>query len=394
MQHAPERSAAFFIDLNRVMAKNPGVILHLKPSILYFDQRDTPEPESQGAPNHPAPETPSHRGLVKRIRTAYASSFLKSSPPESESVLSAGSTFKPSSSDIDEDDDADHDRVHCETVTQAMLLSFLQTISNARGDPAPVLTFHFPSSKFHIPPALRSTLTALRPSHHRIEVVGLNCSTGPVRFTSINDDSLEAGVKTGAYSRKGLGTGTFTTYDKDPGVIFCALEVGRLQLLARSCRQLNSNSANGYPGARGHTHSKPARSSPPCTSGFNTSSTLPRPPKRKLLSTPRPGLSGRCIPFHSALFLYPLLIDQMFLITAEPSKIHFSQATFTHAYLKQMLGYHPKGTEKLEVSPEFNLLIHSQRTETAELVGKILGLLEGEWADFFRKKVEGRRRRK
>ena len=119
--------------------------------------------------------------------------------------------------------------------------------------PAPALTLHFPSSTFHIPPALCSTLTALRPGHHRIEVVGLNCSTGPVRFTSINDGSLVAIVKTGAYSRKGLGTGALTTYGKDPGVIFCALEVGRLQLLARSCRQLNSNSANGYPGARGHT---------------------------------------------------------------------------------------------------------------------------------------------
>ena len=59
-------------------------------------------------------------------------------------------------------------------------------------------------------------------------------------------------------------------------------------------------------------------------------------------------------------------------------------------YLKQMLGYHPKGTEELEVvvSPEFNLLIHSQRTEAAEIVGKMLGLLEREWAGFFKKKVE------
>ncbi|KAF8248593.1 hypothetical protein K440DRAFT_624770 [Wilcoxina mikolae CBS 423.85] len=78
----------------------------------------------------------------------------------------------------------------------------------------------------------------------------------------------------------------------------------------------------------------------------------------------------------------------MFLISAEQSKVHFLQATFTPAYLKQMLGYQ-MGTrlEELEVleSPEFNLVIPSHRTEAAELVAKLLGLLESEWAAFFEK---------
>ena len=80
----------------------------------------------------------------------------------------------------------------------------------------------------------------------------------------------------------------------------------------------------------------------------------------------------------------------MFLISAEQSKIQFLQATFKPAYLKQMLGYQ-MGTqlEKLKflVSPGFDLVIPSQRTEAAELVAKMLGLLESEWAGFFEKKA-------
>jgi hypothetical protein len=80
----------------------------------------------------------------------------------------------------------------------------------------------------------------------------------------------------------------------------------------------------------------------------------------------------------------------MFLISAEQSKIRLSPATFTPAYLKQMLGYQSTVTEKLEVmiSPEFNLALHSHRLAAAELVSNMLGLLESEWKAFFEKKAE------
>ncbi|KAF8536150.1 hypothetical protein BDD12DRAFT_300556 [Trichophaea hybrida] len=144
--HAPPRSAAFFVDLGRVMARNIGAILTLKSSLLQSDQlaipEPGPEPETQ-RPNHPRPETPSPPVPDKRIRIASIStdagtifdwsSPFKSSPLNTESE--ASSSFKESSSVVEEDDDAGQDHAHCETVTQAMLLSFLQAISNARYDP-------------------------------------------------------------------------------------------------------------------------------------------------------------------------------------------------------------------------------------------------------------------
>ncbi|KAF8248606.1 hypothetical protein K440DRAFT_624808 [Wilcoxina mikolae CBS 423.85] len=78
----------------------------------------------------------------------------------------------------------------------------------------------------------------------------------------------------------------------------------------------------------------------------------------------------------------------MFLISAEQSKVRFSQATLTPAYIKQILGYVENGTEELEVSvsPEFNLLLEKERCKAAELVVKMLGLLEREWESFFENK--------
>ena len=74
----------------------------------------------------------------------------------------------------------------------------------------------------------------------------------------------------------------------------------------------------------------------------------------------------------------------MFLISAEQSKLHFCQATFTPAYIKQILGF-VGGAEALEISisPEFNLLLEKHRCEAAGLVLKMLRSLEHEWETFF-----------
>ncbi|KAF8532210.1 hypothetical protein BDD12DRAFT_902440 [Trichophaea hybrida] len=337
-QHAPGRSASFFIDLGRVMATNPGVIPVLKTPLLQPQGTNHPAATHHPALNHPAPETTSPRVPTKRIRTTSVSTdaganFDWTSPLTAESVSSAGSNFKLSSSDVDEDDDADQDRVHCETVTQAMLLSFLQTISNAR--------------------VLRTILTTHKPNHRRIDVVGLHGTKGPTTFTSINDGSLVAKIKTGTSFRKGLGT--FTTYDKDPNMILCALECKRV-----------SGGKDTFPQQAGEI------------------------------------LAAMYDRFcHLFYFADGLSADTfmdgmswaertMFLISAEQSKIRLSQATFTPAFLKQMLGYQSTVTEKLEVmiSPEFNLALHSHRMTAAELVSNMLGLLESEWKAFFEKKAE------
>ena len=64
---------------------------------------------------------------------------------------------------------------------------------------------------------------------------------------------------------------------------------------------------------------------------------------------------------------------QMFPISAKQSKLSFRQATFTQAYIKQILGF-VDGAEVLEISisPEFDLLLEQHRCKAAELVLKVL----------------------
>ena len=119
--------------------KNSSMIARRSRPLICSAQPLTLEPGGQGkTTNHPAPNTPSlGRGRVKRPCTSsvagIAGGDIEISSNESESVASDSTEeYKLSSSQIEEDNDADLDRARCETVTQAMLPSFLQAVCGAR----------------------------------------------------------------------------------------------------------------------------------------------------------------------------------------------------------------------------------------------------------------------
>ncbi|KAF8248607.1 hypothetical protein K440DRAFT_660764 [Wilcoxina mikolae CBS 423.85] len=364
VQKSPPLSAPFFVDLGRVLARKSGKIPHKSRSLLRSAQilESTPEAEQHArSDNHPTPETPSPAcRRVKRLRTASsvggmtaASGGLPyeisptSSKTESEASEDGTGDYKISSSQVEEDEDADLDRVRCETATQTMLLSFLQTVCNARGD----RTTTQPTQASPTAATAPHLAFSFEPDHRRIEVEELHGSGGTSTFTSINDGSLVAKVRTGTYTHY---EETFSTYDRDPNSILCILECKRL---------LEGNKAT-FPQQAGEILA------------------AMRERFDHLFAYAREDVKAET-------FINTMTWAQrtMFLISAEQSKLRFSQATFTPAYIKPILGY-VGGTETLEVSvsPEFDLLLQKHRCEAAELVLKMIGLLEREWEGFFAKK--------
>lgn len=53
----------------------------------------------------------------------------------------------------------------------------------------------------------------------------MSMGSGTTKFSTINDGSLVARTKAGTYIRDGLEAVTFATYERDPNILFCTLDV-------------------------------------------------------------------------------------------------------------------------------------------------------------------------